>query len=287
MKNIRILLLISVLYLCLLSNVISTETQLKLTKHNLHLVKVDSESDRTISMVEILIPGLTFPSSKKFNEIPQKVFGEEDTMKYQMQSDNLQYTKNQMTVLGYEVFRRHANFFNQLSAKSIKSKIHEDNDLNRVSLESHLNGLGNVWKDMKDVDPFKVSKDEVIPPIKQTTNDWRFSLGEWLADKKLSEQASKFSLESIDDIGVKNILLNRNKIKEISDDVVDTPLPKNFDYGLNKSDYENKNIFNEKNFLFDGLQHCAKTLRKSAYKFLNVKSDMSHGNLIIRINNAA
>ena len=152
MKSIGIFLLIALLQLNPINSSLS-QKELRQTTKNIGKIKVDTFTDRTISMTEILVPGQTFPNDEKYKDISEAVFGAKNVATYKLQSERNEFTKNQMTVLGHEISRRHSNFQSQISAKSIKSKLDEESDLFKISQESFLNGLGGVWKYMENVKP--------------------------------------------------------------------------------------------------------------------------------------
>jgi hypothetical protein len=134
--------------------------------------------DQVFSIFEVIHPGLTLPKSATDPEITDKAFTPEKLAQYRAESSNMQFIKNQMTILGAELAARFDKFFGVLDSSNVVFKTLPIKE-NQQALKSHLKGLGGVWDDMKGIDTSKVTDNEALPPFKRVRNDWRIKFQDW------------------------------------------------------------------------------------------------------------
>jgi len=73
-----------------------------------------------------------------------------------------------------------------------------------------------VWEDLKDLDALNVTKDEVVPPLIDVTNDWRVKLQKYKSNPT-PNKVSKYSLETVKNKQTLDLLKARNVLKDTTD----------------------------------------------------------------------
>ena len=254
------------------------------SKGNINTVE---KSQKVIYMVELLDPGTRVP------EIADKYPGIRDLFidankpieNKEMRIDFDLAGESQMTILGSELNQLYKEFFKNIDARNITTKVETDHKLVK-RIYAHMKGLGDDWEflSVKAANKSdKISQRKILPPLKLFSKNWMKRYKKWYAKKNkyMLKKVSTRRLKEKNNKSSKRRLLSESYFT--SKFIVNRNSP-NFIKLTQRNKITSGGRYNENNYLFNVEKTCPKVVNYMQTFGIKNTEDAKKGTLVNNLN---